>query len=89
MAADKVEEYRGYLRRYDDFIGPAEFGSYTTYRGRLIKKLTYEEFAAKWREFQEVDQSYREILLRGDTLSDVLLHIIKERRDELLLEKTV
>jgi hypothetical protein len=86
-ARDLVEEYREYLKRFEDTCGPCEFGAYAKHRGRLIKKLRYDEFEAKYREFVEVDKAYGEILERGDTINDVLVKILRERSDELVLER--
>jgi hypothetical protein len=86
---DLVEEYRHYLQRFDERLGPCEFGAYAKHHGRLIKKLRYDEFEAKFREFEEVDRAYAQILERGDTINDVLVKILRERCDELVLERKV
>lgn len=86
---DQVEEYRLYLERFDHSFGPCEFGAYAKHKGRLIKKLRYEEFETKWREFCEVDSAYAQILERGDTINDVLVKLLRERSDELVLERKV
>jgi hypothetical protein len=86
-ARDLVEEYRLYLQRFDELVGPCEFGAYAKHRGRLIKKLRYDEFESRWREFTEVDKAYAEILERGDTINDVLVKILRERSDELLVDR--
>ena len=86
---DLVEEYRRYLERFDQRLGPCEFGAFVKHQGRLIKKLRYDEFEAKWREFEEVDHAYAQILERGDTINDVLVKILRERCDELVLERKV
>ena len=84
-----VEEYRAYLQRFEEQLGPCEFGEYAKLRGRLIKKLRYDEFETKWREFREVTKAYDEILTRGDTINDVLVKVLRERSDELVLERTM
>jgi hypothetical protein len=86
---DVVEEYRLYLQRFDEAIGACEFGSYAKHKGRLIKKLRYDEFEPKWTELTEVETAYNAILERGDTINDVLVRILRERCDELLLERKV
>jgi hypothetical protein len=84
-----VEEYRMYLRRFDESVGACEFGAYAKHKGRLVKKLRFEEFESRYREFVEVDKAYAEILERGDTINDVLVKILRERSDELFLERKV
>jgi hypothetical protein len=86
-AGDIVEEYRAYLQRFEEQLGPCEFGEYAKLRGRLIKKLRYDEFEKKYSEFGEVEKAYGEILARGDTINDVIVKVLRERSDELILER--
>ena len=84
---DAVDEYRLYLERFDALVGAVEFGIYQKHRGRLIKKLTYDEFEEKLGEYREVDKAYAEILEHGDTINDVLVKVLRERSDELLIDR--
>ncbi len=84
-----VEEFRAYLHRFEEKLGSCDFGEYAKHQGRLIKKLRYDEFETKLREFREVTKAYAEILERGDTINDVLVKVIRERSDELVLERTL
>jgi hypothetical protein len=84
-----VEEYRGYLQRFEAKLGSCDFGEYAKHGSRLVKKLRYDEFEIKLREFREVTRAYQEILERGDTINDVLVKVIRERSDELVLERTL
>lgn len=87
-ATDLVDEYRQYLERFE-VVGPGvDFGAFTKRNGRLVKKLRYEEFEAKWREYLQISKSYAQILERGDTINDVIVKILKERCDELILDFT-
>jgi hypothetical protein len=83
------DDYQEYLARFETTLGPCEVGSYAKHNGRVIKKLRPDEFATKWREFQEVDSAYAEIMERGDTINDVLVKVLRERSDELLLERRI
>src|SRR5262249_25513731 len=85
--SDAVDEYRKYLERFEALVGPSDFGAYAKHKGRLIKKLTYDEFEQKHREYQEVDKAYTSILEHADTINDVLPKVLRERCDELLLER--
>jgi len=85
--SDAVDEYRNYLERFEALVGPSDFGAYAKHKGRLIKKLTYDEFESKLGEYQEVDKAYREILANGDTINDVLVKVLRERADELLIDR--
>jgi hypothetical protein len=87
---DVLDEYKRYLARFDQAVGQeVEFGAYAKYKGRLVKKLRYDEFEAKWNEYNQVDVAYAEILERGDTINDVMVKILRERADELMLERKV
>ena len=86
---DFIDEYRSYLARFDAKLGPCEFGAYAKLAGRLIKKLRYEEFALKFKEWRDVDRAYGEILERGDTINDVIVKVLRERSDELVMDRKV
>jgi hypothetical protein len=81
-----VDPYSQYLERFEHRFGPCEFGTYMKYKGHLIKKLTREEFDPKWAELATVEKAYAEVVERGDTINDVLVKVLRERRDELLVE---
>lgn len=86
-AEDPVDAYRAYLDRYEAAVGPSDFGTYAKHNGRLIKKLTFDEFEPRWKEFGEVTRAYESILQNGDTINDVLVKVLRERCDELLVER--
>ena len=85
-AADLMEEYRHYLQRFDKALGELDLGAFAKHRGRLIKKLRYDEFAPKWQEHRELVRAFAQVMERGDTINDLLVRVLKERCDELLLE---
>ena len=87
MAADA--DYSLYLARFEATVGRCEVGSYLKHNGRMIKKLKAEEFAAKWREFQEIDSAYEEIMEGGHTINDAVVKVHRERSDELVLPRKV
>ncbi len=84
---DAVDEYRRYLERFEERVGASDFGAYAKYNGRLIKKLTFDEYEVKLREFEEMNRIYDDIVANGDTINDVLVRILRERCDELLVER--
>jgi hypothetical protein len=89
MGQPPVDEYTWYLQRFDAALGPCEPGTYVKHHGRLIKRLSLEEFLVKRAELAEVETAWAQILARGDTINDVLVRILRERRDELLVDKEV
>ena len=80
-----VDPYREYLERFDHEIGPTAVGGYGKRQGRLVRKLAPEEFTSKWGEYAKLNAHYQKALDRGDTLSDILVRAIAEKRAELLL----
>jgi hypothetical protein len=86
MAAD---DYQDYVRRFEAEVGTLVVGAYAKWRGRLIRRLSPDEFARKRGEFQTLDSQYRLSLERGDTLNDVVTRLLSERRAELLIPEDV
>lgn len=84
-----VAEYRAYLERFDEKLGSIEFGAYAKHQGRLIKKLRYDEFEPKLKELLEMQHAYGETIARGDTINDLVVRILRERCDELILERSI
>lgn len=85
MAA-AADEYAEYLARFDKAAGDAvAVGAFAKYKGRLIKKMTAEEFAEKNREYLELAGHYLTSLDRGDTINDVVVRLVRERAAELVL----
>ena len=83
---DLVGQYRAYLDRFEAIAGPGEFGTFFKHRGRLIKKMRYDEFEPKFNEWQDVAQAYSDAITNGDTINDLVVKILRERCDELLLD---
>lgn len=87
---DLVDEFRDYLARFDGLAGkPTDFGAFIKHEGRLVKKLTYEEFEPVHREYHDVARAYFESVDRGDTINDVVVKLIRERATQLLLTSPV
>jgi hypothetical protein len=83
------KEYREYLTRFDAEHADTDFGAFVKHRGRLVKKLRYEEFAPMYREFHDVAQNYFDSLDRGDTINDVVVKVLRERAIELFVDPPV
>jgi hypothetical protein len=86
---DYLDEYRGYLGRFEGVAGERDFGEFVKHRGRLVKKLTYDEFVARWTEYSKLKTAYDETFQRGDTINDAMVRILKERSAELMLDLPV
>ena len=86
---DLVAEYKGYLERFDEGAGPADFGAFAKYNGRLVKKMRFDEFEPIYREYFDIAKTYMDSLERGDTINDVVVKLLREKASELFLESPV
>jgi hypothetical protein len=83
---DLPARYHEYLERFATEIGPQQVGEFAKWSGKLIKKLSFEEFTPAYLEYTEISQRYRESLERGDTINDVVLRLLRERCANLVLK---
>lgn len=83
MASDPYLEY---VARFDSQLGAVAVGGYGKFHGKLVRKLSAEEFAQRHSEFVNLDKTYRGIIERGDTINDAVVRLWRERRAELLID---
>ena len=89
MADDIAAEYREYLSRFDASLGEVEVGKFAKHKGRLIKKMAVDEFAAKYKEYHDLAKHYFESVDRGDTINDVVVKLVRDHAAELVLPSPV
>lgn len=80
------EAYLAYLARFEQQVGAIAVGAYGKWQGKLVRKLSEDEFAKRNAEFDNLDRTYRGILERGDTINDAVVRLWRERRAELLID---
>ncbi len=80
------DEYVQYLARFEAQVGRIEVGAYGQWQGKLVRKLSIDEFRAKLSDFTALHNTYAQIVEHGDTIDNALLKILRERASELLLE---
>ncbi len=80
------DEYGRYLARFEAQVGRIEVGAYGQWQGRLVRKLSTEEFLAKLGDFTALRKTYTQMVEHGNTIDNALLKILRERAAELLLE---
>jgi hypothetical protein len=83
-----ADAYKDYLQRFQTLIGPLPVGSFGKFKGRMIRKLTPDEFDKKHGEWVTLAKTYQGIIERGDTLNDTVTKLLREREAELLLEES-
>lgn len=85
MIEDLPARYHEYLDRFATEVGDTKVGAFAKYNGKLIKKLSFEEFTPAYLEYTEMLDRYNESLERGDTINDVVLRILRETAASLVL----
>jgi hypothetical protein len=83
---DLPERYRDYLERCTRELGDIKVGAFAKFGGRLIKKMSFEEFTPAFLEFEEMTEQYQESMERGDTINDLVLKLLREQAATLLLK---
>ena len=81
-----VDPYLEYLAKFESQVGALAVGAYGKFQGKLVRKLSAEEFHTRYGEFATLDKTYRGILERGDTINDAVVRMWRERRAELLID---
>jgi hypothetical protein len=83
---DLADRYHEYLERFDRDVGKIAVGAFAKHAGKLIKKLSFEEFAPALLEYLEMAQRYQESVERGDTINDIVIKILREQAAKLVLQ---
>ena len=81
----RATKYHDYLARFRAACGDQPLARYTTFHGKLVRRLSADDFARKWRELGETVMLYEHIVRQGDTMNDALEAVLEERLAELLL----
>jgi len=82
---DPPGRYAEYLERFAREVGDVQVGAFAKYAGRLIKKLSFEQFTPAYREYTELHARYQDSLDRGDTINDLVLKLLREQSASLVL----
>jgi hypothetical protein len=83
---DLPQRYHEYLDRFMTEIGDVKPGAFAKFNGKLIKKLSFEEFTPAYLEYTEMAQHYVESIERGDTINDVVLRILRDKAAGLVMK---
>jgi hypothetical protein len=89
-APDLPQEYQGYLSRFAAAIEEEiEVGGFAKYKGKLIKKLDFDEFSSMYDEYHQMAAHYFESLDRGDTINDLVVRAIRDKAANLVITAPV
>ena len=86
MIEDLPARYHEYLERFATKIGEHKVGSFAKWSGKLIKKLSFEEFTPAYLEYIELSDKYYDSIERGDTINDVVLRVLRDKAASLVLD---
>lgn len=65
-----TDVYNHYLRKSEKLFGVLNVGQVARHRGKLIQKLSCEDFVEKWKEFKNLESYLRNVMSSGATLND-------------------
>jgi len=84
------QEYQRYLDRFLKELGEdVEVGGFAKYKGKLVKKMDFDEFSQVHGEYHQLAAHYFESLDRGDTINDIVVKSIREDAARLVLTSPV
>ncbi len=86
MIDDLPARYAEYLERFTRELGDMKAGAFGKFKGKLIKKLSFEEFTPAYIEYTELLDRYQESVDRGDTINDLVLKLLREQSAMMVLE---
>ena len=88
-AVDLLGRYHEYLERFAGELGAVEVGAFAKFGGRLIKKLTLDEFRGAFLDYTDISDRYYDSLDRGDTINDMVVRVLREKAANLVLKPPV
>ncbi len=86
---DLLGRYHEYLERFAGELGAVEVGAFAKFGGRLIKKMTLDEFKRAFLEYTDISDRYYDSLDRGDTINDMVVRVLREKAANLVLKPPV
>ncbi len=89
MGDEMALAYDEYLKRFEAALGDLDVGVFVKHQGRLIQKMAYDEFRDTYAEYCEMAAQYRQSVARGDTISDIVVRVIRDRSTQLVLDSPV
>jgi hypothetical protein len=76
--------YEQYLQRFDEALGPVAVGGFAKHNGQLVQKLSPEQFEEQRAEFQQLYATYQRAMMRGDTINDMVVRMLRESAAKLM-----
>ena len=77
--------YRQYLIRFDELVGTVDVGQVGSFKDKLVKKLSKEEYEVLAGEYQTVINEFEAMVRRAQTLDERVMMRIRKSELELLI----
>ena len=81
----KPNDYRDYVARFNELVGEIAEGQYGNYRGRLVLRMTQDQFETKYQRYINLGIRYGQMLSQSDTIEDSLTVDLRAAEIELLI----
>lgn len=81
----KSTDFDAYLSRFLEYVGEIAEGQYGTYRGRVILKMSRQQFETRYERYLALGIRYGDLLSMSDTIEDSLTVDIRAAEIELLI----
>jgi hypothetical protein len=86
---DLPDRYQEYLERWKAELGDMKPGAFAKYNGKLIKKMTFEEFTPAYVEYMDIVARYQDSLDRGDTINNLVIKLLREQSANLVMKPPI
>ena len=83
-----MSDFTQYVDRFDNLVGQLKTGQYGQFRGRLVKRLSADEFDAQLTTYQELGRKLEASMMSGDTIDERLTTQIRAVEFNLVLEES-
>ena len=88
--ADLQDEYQQYLARFAGAVEKdVDVGAFAKFKGKLVKKMAFDEFSQVHDEYHKLAAHYFESLDRGDTINDIVVKTVRDHAATLILTAPV
>ncbi|MBU0554166.1 hypothetical protein KKF91_18225 [Myxococcota bacterium] len=83
------KEFQPYLERFERLVGAIQTGQYGRFRGRLVRKLSPDEFDEKMSRYMNLGARFSEMVVAGDTIDDTIMADLRVAEVELIVEESL
>lgn len=82
------QEFDSYVERFERLVGQIQTGQYGQFKGRVVRKLSPQEYELKSTEYTTLGERFNRIMDEGDTIDEGLTLKLRGVEVELVLEQS-